>query len=360
MIYKLILTLRDLRYCSGKHSASADVPTVCIGNITVGGTGKTPHTELVARRLQEVGRFRSIAILSRGYKRRSKGFQQVTSDTPASFSGDEPLLLKTRLPELTVAVDKDRLEGCGILAHPERAASLKNCAHPEFPAADAIILDDAFQYRRLKADLSIVLVDYSRPVTKDSLLPGGRLRDLKRRLYDAGVIIVTKCPYELDEPEKQDYARLLGFESLDTETCTAVRRGRSIPLLFTGISYGAPEPVFQGADTRYIYSHKLLLLTGIADDTPLRNHLSDGYMTVGHLKYPDHHRFSKSDMRALAAEMRRNPTAAVFTTEKDAQRLRDLPKLPGGLRERLFYVPITAVFFSQREQDILDKYLHAI
>ena len=360
MIYKLILTLRDHRYRSGKHSVSADVPTVCIGNITVGGTGKTPHTELVARRLQEVGRFGSIAILSRGYKRRSKGFQQILKDTPAYFAGDEPLLLKNRLPELTVAVDKDRVEGCGILAHPERTATLKNCVHPHFPPADAIILDDAFQYRRLRPNLSIVLVDYSRPVTKDSLLPGGRLRDLKRRLYDADIVIVTKCPYELDDAEKQDYARLLDFELFDPESCMALRGGRSIPLLFTGIAYGAPEPVFQGADTRYIYSHKQLLLTGIADDTPLRNHLSANYMQVGYLKYPDHHRFTKQDIRTIAAQIRSNPTAAVFTTEKDAQRLRDLEKLPDGLRERLFYVPISAVFHNGREQDILDKYLHAI
>ncbi len=360
MIYKLILALRDRRYRGGRHSQKADVPTVCIGNITVGGTGKTPHTELAVRRLQEVGGYKSIAILSRGYKRRSKGFQQVLATSTADFCGDEPLLLKRRLPEVTVAVDKDRLEGCAILADPLKAQALKHCADPDFPGAEAIVLDDAYQYRRLKADLSVVLTDYSRPVTRDSLLPAGRLRDLKRRLYDADIIIVTKCPYELDDAEKQECARILGFESFDPGTCIATRRGTGIPLLFSGISHEAPLPVFPEADTRYIYSHKLLLMTGIADDTPLRNHLSATYMITGHLRYPDHHRFTKADIRAVQAHLRHNPTSAVFTTEKDAQRLRDLKSIPPNIRERLFYVPITAVFQSSREADLFDQYLHKI
>lgn len=360
MIYKLILALRDRRYRSGRHSQKAEVPTVCIGNITVGGTGKTPHTELTVRRLQEVGAYKSIAILSRGYKRRSKGFQQVLPDSAADFCGDEPLLLKRRLPEVTVAVDKDRLEGCSILADPQKAGSLKHCASPDFPRAEAIVLDDAYQYRRLKADLCVVLTDYSRPVTRDSLLPAGRLRDLKRRLYDAGIIIVTKCPYELDDAEKQECAGILGFESFDPQTCIATRRGAGIPLLFTGIRHDAPQPVFPDADTRYTYSHKLLLLTGIADDTPLRNHLSASYMITGHMKFPDHHRFTRADIRAVQAHLRHNPTSAIFTTEKDAQRLRDLKNIPQNIRERLFYIPITAVFQSSRESDIFDQYLHKI
>ncbi|MBO4455109.1 MAG: tetraacyldisaccharide 4'-kinase [Bacteroidales bacterium] len=360
MIYKLILTLRNLRYRSGKHSVQAEVPTVCIGNITVGGTGKTPHTELTLSRLREVSRFCAPAVLSRGYKRRSRGFQQVMPDSTALFAGDEPLQVKRRFPDVTVAVCKDRIEGCGILVHPERAASLKKCVSPEFQPADVIVLDDAFQYRRLRCSLNVVLVDYARPVTKDSLLPGGRLRDLKSRLYDADVIIVSKCPYELTEEEKADYAALLGFGSYDPASCLAVRRGRSIPLLFSGLQYGRPEPVFPGADPRYTYSAKLVLLTGIADDTPLRSHLSDGHKIVGHLRYSDHHRYTRADSRTIASQMRRNPTAAFITTEKDAQRLRDLKKLPDGLAERLFYIPVTACFFSDAESEVFDQYLHRL
>lgn len=360
MIYRLILTLRDLRNRSGKHSKSAAVPTVCIGNITVGGTGKTPHTELTINRLRDAGRFVSPAVLSRGYKRRSRGFQQVLSDSTARFAGDEPLQVKRRYPDVTVAVCKDRIQGCDILTNPSKAASLKKCVSPEFPPADVIILDDAYQYRRLKCSLNVVLVDYNRPVTKDSLLPAGRLRDLKCRLYDADIIIVTKCPYELTEEEKSAYAVLLGFESRDPESTLAVRRGRQLPLLFTGLQYGRPEPVFEGADTRYTYSAKQVLVTGIADDTPLRLHLATEHKIVGHLRYPDHHRYTASDARAIAAQMRHNPTAVFITTEKDAQRLRDMPKIPDGLRERLFYIPVTAYFFSSRESEVFDQYLHRL
>ena len=360
MIYKLILTLRNHRYRDGKNSRKADVPTVCIGNITVGGTGKTPHTELAVRRLQELGKYQTIAILSRGYKRRSKGFQQVVATSTADFCGDEPLLLKQRLPGAVVAVDKDRLEGCAILSKPQLARTLRNCVSPDFPAADAIVLDDAYQYRSLKADLDVVLVDWYRPVTRDSLLPSGRLRDLRSRLYDARAVIVSKCPYALDDSEKQDYARLLGYDSWDPQSCIAVRKGRPQTLLFTGIEYGAPEPVFPDADTRYTYSSKAVLLTGIADDTPLRNHLSATYAIVGHLKYPDHHRFSTSDFREMASAMHHNPTAAVITTEKDAQRLRDARALPDGLSGRLFYIPISAVFLTQCEAQVFDQLLNEI
>ncbi|MBO4475635.1 MAG: tetraacyldisaccharide 4'-kinase [Bacteroidales bacterium] len=360
MIYKLILALRDARYRSGKHSQKSPVPTVCIGNIAAGGTGKTPHAELTVRRLQEIGRYKSVAILSRGYKRRSKGFQQVLATSGSEFCGDEPLLLKRRLPEVTVAVDKNRVEGCAILSDPHKAQTVKRCVSPDFPPADVIVLDDAYQYRRLQASLNVVLTDYSRPVTRDSLLPFGRLRDLPRRLYDADIVIVTKCPYELEDSEKQDFAAVLGFESLDPQTCIAVRRGRRIPLLFTGLEHGAPEPVFPDADPRYTYSHKLLLLTGIADDTPLRNHLSATYNIVGHLRYPDHHRFTRADVRTVRSWLRRNPTAAIFTTEKDAQRLRDVKNIPANIRERLFFIPVKAFFHSSVEAEIFDQYLHKI
>ena len=183
MIYKLILLIRDLRYRNGRHSVTPDVPSICVGNITVGGTGKTPHTEMILSSLLASGRFLSPAVLSRGYKRKSKGFRIVPADGTAAFYGDEPMQIKRKFPAATVAVDKDRLRACGILAHPERTSELKKWQGPEFPAADVIILDDAFQYRRLKAGLSLVLSPWQRPVSTDSLLPGGRLRDLKRRLY---------------------------------------------------------------------------------------------------------------------------------------------------------------------------------
>ena len=165
MLYRLILAIRHLAYNKGwKKSFKAEVPTICVGNITVGGTGKTPHTEMILRKLLESDRwgYSNIAVLSRGYKRKSKGFQIVDRESTARFAGDEPLQIARKFPSVTVAVDKDRIHGCQQLK------------------ADIIVLDDAFQYRRLNPSLNIVLVDYNRPIFKDKLMPWGRLRDLPR------------------------------------------------------------------------------------------------------------------------------------------------------------------------------------
>ena len=348
MIYRLILAPRNARYKGGRHSVMAPVPTVCIGNITVGGTGKTPHAEMLLRELLDSERWGSseVALLSLGYKRRSKGFQQVPFNGTAAQYGDEPLQIKRKFPQVMVAVCKDRVQACSKLAA---------------DGANIILLDDAWQYRKLRPHLSIVLTSYSNPVTTDRLLPWGRLRDLPRRLYDSDIVIVTKCPYALEPREKQEMASTLGYESYDPSTCVAVRRGRSQLLLFTGIEYARPLPVFeQEADSRYTYSHKMVLFSGIADDTPLRNYLSDTYTIVDHLHFPDHHAYGKADIHRLLAAMKHNPTAAFATTEKDAQRLRCLEKLPKELRARMFYFPITAVFHSENERRLLNDKLTAI
>ena len=344
MIYKLILALRDLRYRRGKHSAKACVPTVVIGNVTAGGTGKTPHVEMTIRRLLGLGRA-DIAVLSLGYGRRTKGYLQVQADSTADSCGDEPLQIKRKFPGLPVAVAKDRLQGCERLA--EQGAGI-------------VILDDALQYRRLTPHLSVVLSPFNRPVTKDSLLPWGRLRDLKKRLYDGQIIIVTKCPYELDDEEKAQEASILGFDSFDPQTCTATRKGRTYTLLFSRIIHSDPEPVFPEADRRYTYSAKAVLFSGIADDTPLRDHIASVHKIMEHIPFGDHHRFRRPDIRRLRRAMRRNPTAVFITTEKDAQRLRSLDGLPAELRQRLFYIPITAGFLSPREEAAYDHHLQQL
>ena len=347
MIYRLILSLRDAHYRNGRHSSKAAVPTVCVGNITAGGTGKTPHTEMLIRELLTSDKWgaSNVAVLSRGYKRRSRGYQELPLDASAYLYGDEPAQIKHKFPGITVAVDKNRIEGCAKLAE---------------GGTELVVLDDAYQYRKLKADLNIVLSDYSNPVSTDSLLPAGHLRDLKKRLYDSDIVIVTKCPYELDDSEKQEAAATLGYDSYDPSTCVAAHKGKSQLLFFTQIRYEKPEPVFPSADTRYIYSHKLVMFTGIANDTPLVRHLSDSYKIVEQLHFPDHHKYNNGDVRRLKATMKRNPTAAFATTEKDALRLRDLKKMPSQLQERLFYLPISVEFLSEREHDIFFEKLMTI
>jgi tetraacyldisaccharide 4'-kinase len=327
MIYRLILALRHLAYDKGwKKTFKAAVPTVSIGNLTVGGTGKTPHTELLLQILQE-NWVVPLSVLSRGYKRKTRGYRVAGPDATAREVGDEPLQIARKFPAVTVAVDKNRVRGCQELA-----------------SSKVIILDDAFQYRKLEATLNIVLVDYSRPIFKDSLMPFGHLRDLPSQLKRAQIVIVSKCPAELSDEERAEWRANLKLADEQE-------------LYFTTVSYCPPEGVFPEADAHYLYSQRLVLLSGIANNAPLRMYLSDTYKIAQRLEYPDHHRFSKADIRTVASAAKANPTACLMTTEKDAQRLRDCKDVPAVIRERLFYVPIRATFLTQEEEAAFTAHL---
>lgn len=356
--YWLSLKLRHFFYDSGlKKVSSADVPTICIGNITVGGTGKTPHTEMLIRTLlqDEEWGSRSIAVLSRGYKRKTKGFQQVTSDGTALAYGDEPLQIKKKFPGITVAVDKSRTDGCDFLAHPDKLQTTKKgkkCIDKDLPAADLIILDDAFQHRALKPTLSIVLVDYNRPIFKDHLLPMGRLRDLPERIAAADIVIVSKCPNDVNAWEKCTWAENLGIRNFDAASCSGTRRnGKKQHIFFSTITYDAAEAVFPEGNPRYIYTNRLVLFSGIANDAPLLSYLSSDYKIVRHFKFPDHHKFSRADINTIASAAKEFPTSVIMTTEKDCQRIRDCHKIKEELKQRMFYSPIKTAFLTENEKE---------
>jgi len=361
--YYLVLHARHALYNHGViKTYTAEVPTICVGNITAGGTGKTPHTEMILRTLLESHEWggSNIAVLSRGHKRSSRGFQQVTLDGNCSLYGDEPLQIKKKFPTITVAVDRPRVEGCDFLCHPEKLHTTKRgqkCKEKDIVKSDIIVLDDAFQYRKLKADFNIVLVDYNRPVNKDKLLPFGRLRDLPQRLYQADVIIVTKCPAYMEDYEKANWAVNLGIKDYDPETCQGTgKKGNKVTVLFTFINYCDLKPVFpEKGDTRYIYSQKLILFTGIAKDTPLRRFLSDSYKIVKHFSFSDHHKYSSLDFSRIMSAVKAFPTAVVATTEKDSQRILDYKNVPDTLQERLFQVPIQVYFLSDHEKEVFEK-----
>ncbi|MBQ6911878.1 MAG: tetraacyldisaccharide 4'-kinase [Bacteroidales bacterium] len=319
MIYGLALRIRHLFYDKGwKKSFSPEVPTICVGNVSAGGTGKTPHVEMILRML--VAQWKQPAVLSRGYKRKSKGFQIVPHDGSALQFGDEPVQIARKFPDITVAVDKDRIHGC-----------------EELRGAGVIVLDDAFQYRRLKPSLSIVLVDYNHPVFKDRLIPWGRLRDLPSRLKKADVVLVTKCPAYLDVQEREQWRKHLKLRA-------------DQPLFFTTLHYTAPVGVFPDADPHYIYSKHCTLITGIAHNKLFLNYLSDTYKIGRSIELPDHHTYTRADVRKMASAVKKQPTACLMTTEKDAQRLRDCKNMPEAVRKRLFYVPIEATFLSPEEE----------
>lgn len=363
--YYATLKVRNALYDKGvKKSQRAEVPTICVGNVTAGGTGKTPHTEMIIRMLLESYEWgnKNIAVLSRGYQRESKGFQQVPVDGSAIMFGDEPIQIKKRFPQITVAVDNDRIEGCDYLCHPEKLREQpqgpESCWDKDFPPADLIILDDAFQYRRLKASLNVVLVDYNRPVTRDHLLPMGSLRDIPERMYDSDVVIVTKCPYTMDKWERTAYADELGYHDYRSSTGMAVApNGKPQLLLFSAIEYGEFVPIFEESDTRFRFSKRLILFSGIALDSPLHSYLSDKYKIIRKFSFPDHHKYTWSDFDKIRKAVQQFPTAAIATTEKDTQRVLDYNGLGVDIRQRMFMIPIKVDFMDSAEREIFRKRL---
>jgi tetraacyldisaccharide 4'-kinase len=362
--YSLTLACRHALYNIGLFkSHKATVPTICVGNITVGGTGKTPHTEMILRMLLEDERWqdKNIAVLSRGYKRKSKGFQQVVVDGTAEDFGDEPLQIKRKFPQVTVAVDKSRKEGCMFLTNPELLQTSKKaarCLYKDMPKADIIVLDDAFQHRALKPDFSAVLIDYNRPVFKDHLMPIGRLRDLPSRLSAADALIVTKCPTYIDDEQRAAWAADLGLKEFDPQTCEGIRsNGKRQKIFFTYINYDTPQAVYPEGDTRYLYAKRLILFSGIANDAPLRHFLCGEYKIVKHFNFPDHHKFTRSDIYSIRNASDTYPTSVIMTTEKDCQRVRDCKFVPGSLKDRMFHIPIKVGFLGDEDRNIFKSML---
>ena len=357
--YWATLKLRHFMFDHGLRKVrKADVPTICVGNITVGGTGKTPHTEMILRTLLEHHEWgqKNLAVLSRGYKRKTRGFQQVTMNGTAKEYGDEPLQIKKKFPQITVAVDKNRLQGCDFLCHPDKlqtAKKARRCKDKDMPASDLIILDDAYQHRSIKPTVSILLINYSRPTVKDHLMPVGKLRDLPERIADAEILIVSKCPQNMNAWQKCSWAEALGVEKYDASLCMGFRKdGRRQFIFFTTVAYDNAEAVFPEGDYRYVYAKRLILFSGIANDKPLRHYLSSTYKIVRHHDFADHHKFSRADMMKIYNESNAFPTSVVMTTEKDCQRVRDCKKLPDNLKQRMFYTPIKTAFLSEDDKQV--------
>ncbi|PKO98372.1 MAG: tetraacyldisaccharide 4'-kinase [Bacteroidetes bacterium HGW-Bacteroidetes-8] len=328
--YYLTLKIRHYLYDNGIFkSFKFDVPIISIGNISAGGTGKTPHTEFIVRELLENYK---VAVLSRGYGRRSKGFQFVETTDNATEAGDEPLQIKMKFPGVTVAVDGDRVRGINTLMQME---------HQSRP--EVIVMDDAFQHRRVIPGLSLLLVDFRYPPQEDNLLPVGRLRDLPEQMKRADAIIVTKCPPELSDQEIFMWRNQLMVMPHQK-------------LLFSAIQYGEPLAIFEEGDKRYTYSNFAILLTAIANPKPLEYHLLNRYKIIKKVHYRDHHYFTKYDASRINSLVKKYPKAVIFTTEKDSQRLKGLTRLNSETRKRIFSLPIEVAILNGNGE-ILSKLL---
>ena len=338
--YWAALKIRHFLYDRGIYrSTEYPVPVICVGNITVGGTGKTPHTEMIIRMVQEKYR---IAVLSRGYKRKTKGFRIASvSDTFAEV-GDEPLQIKQKFPEIIVAVCEDRRTGIEkLLALPE---SGNGPLRPQL-----IILDDAFQHRKVKPSHNIVLINWHNPIFSDNLLPLGRLRDLPEQIKRAHSVIVTKSPRFgehdgiIDAPLA---AEQIAPVAQEWRTRLGLRDDQK--LYYSCIFYGSPLPVCPGeGDNRYIYSGSAVFFTGIANDTEFRNHLVGSYRILDSIKFPDHCNFTRSNIKEINIWAAKYPTSVVLTTEKDSKRLMGNPYLSEELKRRLFFIPIEVKILGQ-------------
>lgn len=332
VLYGVAIAMRNRLYdLKILESKEFEVPVISVGNITVGGTGKTPHTEYLVKLLRQ--NFR-VATLSRGYKRKTKGFYFVDQESTVAEVGDEPLQMKRKYPGVTVAVDEDRVNGVESL--------LK-----QVPPPDVVVLDDAFQHRKISPGINILLIDYNKPIKDDSLLPYGRLRESKFQARRANIIIITKCPNEITPINR----RILSKD---------VRLFPYQDLYFTTMVYGQMIPLFDEGRPMDLFNDPhhmaILLVTGIAAPEYAIQYLSGITRELDAMSFPDHHNFTLKDMGSIQErfEALQKQEKIIVTTEKDAVRIRHLD-LPRKLKSVLYVLPVQVKFLDREGKQFDQK-----
>lgn len=316
------------------QSEKFDVPVISVGNLTVGGTGKTPHVEYLVNLLR--GKY-EVALLSRGYRRTSKGFQLAALDDSVKNIGDEPYQIKTKFPGIHVAVDASRQHGIHQLLKEEASKNV-----------EVVLLDDAFQHRYVLPDINIVLIDYNRPIYEDSLMPVGMLREPISGLNRAHAVIVAKCPQDIKPIDFRVVTKRLGLRPYQR-------------LYFTRFRYGnmrAFQPPHECKALSALSPHAfVLLVTGIASANPLVEKLREYTDNIVHMEYGDHHDFTCADLRDISEEFSKIDAAdkLIITTEKDAARL-SANSLDKSFASNLYVLPIE-VEFLQDQKKSFDKYI---
>ena len=329
-IYGLGVKLRNLLFEIGiLKSRSFKIPIISVGNLTVGGTGKTPHVEYLIELLHK--KFK-VATLSRGYKRKSKGYVVATKETTVHDIGDEPYQMKQKFPDATIAVDKNRCHGITQLTEDD-------------PKIDVILLDDAFQHRYVKPGVNILLVDYHRLIIYDKLLPAGRLREPLSGKNRADIVIVTKCPKDLKPMEFRVITKAMNLYPYQH-------------LYFTTIGYGKLKPLFQAQKTIHelddLKDQHILLLTGIASPKQLLHDLSPFTTHLSPITFSDHHLFKPKDVERINKAFSELPSPKlIITTEKDATRLQHVQGLSDEVRRHIYVLPIE-VSLLRGEQSLFE------
>lgn len=332
LVYGAVVWLRNRLFDKNiLKSSSFNLPVICVGNLSAGGTGKSPMVEFLLKLLHTD---MEVAVLSRGYKRKTRGYALANPRTTALEIGDEPMQFHLKFPDVTIAVGEERVVAIPQLLHDK-------------PGTNVIVLDDAFQHRTVRAGFNIVLTDHANLFTRDWFLPTGDLRDEKASYKRADVIVVTKCRSDLSPPE-----RTAILEEIDPLPHQRV--------FFSAIRYGAPYHILDRRPMAIDESMEVLLVSGIANPTPLKKYLQEKSKTYYEILYSDHHIFSIDDLKEIVKRYDgiQAPDKIILTTEKDAVRL---VKFEQQLKELPVYViPIEVQFLFEEQQvfsDLIIKFI---
>ena len=312
IIFKFVTDIRNKLYdCNFLKSEKINVPVISVGNLSTGGTGKTPLVDFIIYNLK---RDYNISVLSRGYNRKSKGFIEIKNSDNPSLVGDELFLIKSNHSEVPVFACEDRVEGA------KKIISENN--------TNLILLDDAFQHRKISRNLDIVLTDYNNLFYKDYLLPYGNLRESRNNINRADVIIVTKCPLDFN---KADAIKIKN----------QINPKKTQSLFFSQIKYSETLFGFKELSFKSIRNSKLTLVTGIANSQPLKEYLKKNNVNFDHFDYPDHYNYSRKDVNKILATTENN---IILTTKKDYYKLSQF-KI-----DNLLYIDIKVEFLDGKQE----------
>ena len=310
-----------------------DIPIISVGNITVGGAGKTPHVEYLIRLLKDKVK---VAVLSRGYKRKTHGYVLANDSSTVTDIGDEPYQMKQKYQDVHIAVDKKRVDG---IAHITGDAETND--------TDVILLDDAFQHRYVKAGINILLVDYHRLIIYDKLLPAGRLREPQSGKNRADIVIITKCPKDLKPMEFRVLTKAMNLYPYQS-------------LYFTTIEYESLTPLFakekSTIEKEALEDKHVMLITGIASPKQIIIDLKPHVKEMTTLAFSDHHQFKSKDIMKINETFNAiKGEKIIVTTEKDATRLEQLDGLSEEVKQNLYVLPIKVKFMINQEEEFNDK-----
>jgi len=341
-LYGIGVWVRNIMFDLGiLPSKEYDIPVISVGNLTAGGTGKTPHVEYLVRLLSK--NF-VVATLSRGYKRKTKGFFLAHTNSTADQVGDEPLQIKRKFKDVAVAVDAKRTRGI------EKLQKL-------IPDLQVIILDDAYQHRYVKPGISILLVNYSRNIFDDYLLPAGRLREPASARDRADIIIVTKCPANVKPIELRLLEKKLIQYAYQKVFFTTVTYQSLIPVFDAALPVLTPEDI--AAET-----NEVIVVSGIANNEDMVRYLEKFFPTVHVFQFSDHYHYTARDLHEiieLFGEISANKKCYLITTEKDATKISAFNSLEDEVKNAFYYLPVQIEFLENKQEtfdSLIYNYVH--